>query len=201
MKIERLNRTDKVEAVNVLVSAFHEYPVMRYVLKSAGEKYERDLRALIGFFCETRLIRNLPLLGIRFNDELVAVAGINDPEIKPMSPELKKVYTDLKSTIGKDAIKRLETYEKKSDPKDLNLPHHFLGIIGVKPVHQGKGHAKKIIEEVHRMSETHLTSKGVCLCTENSLNVPLYEHLGYKIISEADVGDIHTWSMYRENSM
>ena len=67
MKVERLNRADKEEAVCVLASAFYEYPVMRYVLKSAGEKYESDLKALMGFFCESRLTRNFPLLGISDN--------------------------------------------------------------------------------------------------------------------------------------
>ena len=199
MKVENLNRSDKEEAVSVLASAFHEYPVMRFVLKSEGEKYESDLRALMGFFCESRLTRNNPLLGIKVNGRIVAVSGINEPEFKPRSPELNKVYSNLRSTIGEDAITRLESYEKKSHPNTLDVSYYFLGIIGVKPAHQGKGYAKRIIEEVQRMSEAHSSSKGVCLCTESPQNVPLYEHLGYKIISEAEVGDIHTWAMYRDN--
>ncbi len=198
MRVERLNRSDKEDVVRVLATAFHEYPVMRYVLKSKGEKYESDLKALIGFFCESRLTREFPLLGIRDNANLVAAAGINEPEHKPQSPELNKVFIDLTNKIGQDAIARYESYEKKSYPR-LEDPHYFLGIIGVLRTHQGKGYAKQIIEEVQQMSETHLSSKGVCLCTEDPPNVPLYEHLGYKVISEADVGYIHTWAMFREN--
>ena len=93
----------------------------------------------------------------------------------------------------------MELYEKKSNPKSLDVPHYFLGIIGVIQVHQRKGYAKQIIEEVQRMSESHPTSQGVCLCTENPFNVPIYEHLGYKVICEADVESIHTWAMFREN--
>jgi len=199
LKVEKLNRTDKQEAVRVLTSAFYEYPVMRYVLKSAGEKYENYLKALIGFFCESRLTRNFPLLGLRHNDRLVTAAGINEPEYKPRSPKLNKVYSELTNTIGEDAIARLESYEKKSEPKDLDVPHYFLGIIGVEKTYQGKGYAKRIIEEVQRMSENHTASKGVYLCTESPPNVPFYEHLGYRVISEADVGEIHTWAMFREN--
>jgi GNAT superfamily N-acetyltransferase len=198
LKVERLNRSDKEYAVNVLASAFHEYPVMRYILKSEGEKYESDLKALMGFFCESRLTREFPLLGIRISGELVVAAGINEPEYKPRSPELNKVYSDLTITIGEEAIARYESYEKKANP-GLDAPHYFLGIIGVVQAHQGKGYAKNIIEEVHRMSEAHSTSTGVCLSTEDPPNVPIYEHLGYKVISEADVGEIHTWAMFREN--
>jgi GNAT superfamily N-acetyltransferase len=198
LKVERLNRSDKEDAVSVLASAFHEYPVMRYILKSEGEKYETGLNALMNFFCESRLTREFPLLGIRDNGELVAAAGINEPEYKPRSPELNKVYSDLTRTIGEDAIARYESYEKKANP-GLDVPHYFLGIIGVVQAHQGKGYAKKIVEEVQQMSEAHPTSKGVCLCTEDPPNVPIYEHLSYKIISEADVGNIHTWAMFRKN--
>lgn len=199
IQVEKLNRPDKEEAVYVLASAFHDYPVMRYVLRSLSKKYNRDLKALVGFFCESRLTRNFPLLGIRVNRELVAVAGINEPEFKARSSALIKVYSDLANIIGEEAIERLESYERKSNPINLHVPHYFLGIIGVKQAHQGKGHAKKIIEEVQHLSENHPTSKGVCLCTESSPNVPLYEHFGYKVISETDVEDIHTWAMFREN--
>jgi GNAT superfamily N-acetyltransferase len=199
MIVEKLNRSDKEDAVRVLASAFHEYPVMRYILKSGGEKYETDLKALMEFFCESRLTREFPLLGIRTSGKLVAAAGINEPEYKPRSPELNKIFNELTNTIGEEAITRYQSYEKQSNPKGLDGPHYFLGIIGVMQGHQGKGYAKKIIEEVQRMSETHPTSKGVCLCTEDPPNVPLYEHIGYKVVSEADVGNIHTWAMFREN--
>lgn len=198
MKVERLNRSDKEDAVRVFASSFYEYPVMRYILKSEGEKYESDLKALMGFFCEARLTKEFPLLGIRDGRELVAAAGISEPEFKQRPPELNKVYNDLTNKIGEEAIARYEAYEEKSSP-GIDAPHYFLGIIGVLASHQGKGYAKQIIEEVQRMSESHPTSKGVCLCTEDPPNVPIYEHLGYKVIREADVGDIHTWAMFREN--
>ena len=95
MIVEKLNRSDKEEAVRVLASAFYDYPVMRYVLKSTGEKYESDLKALMGFFCESRLTREFPLLGIRNDSNLVAAAGINEPEYKPRSPELNNIFSDL----------------------------------------------------------------------------------------------------------
>ena len=199
MKVESLNRSDKEDAVRVLTSAFYEYPVIRYILNSDGEKYETDLIALMGFFCESRLTREFPLLGIRDDGDLVAAAGINEPEYKPRSPELNKIFKELTNTIGEEAIARYESYEKKANPKGLDIPHYFLGIIGVLQTHQGKGYAKQIIEEVQQLSESHPTSKGVCLCTEDPPNVPLYEHIGYRIISEADVGVIHTWAMFREN--
>jgi hypothetical protein len=45
MKIEKLTRENKAEVVSVLSAAFHDYPVMRFVLKSTGAKYEKDLNA------------------------------------------------------------------------------------------------------------------------------------------------------------
>ena len=63
------------EVVSVLSAAFHDYPVMRFVLKSTGANYENDLKALVGFFCEVRLTRNWPVLGIRAEDGSIGRCG------------------------------------------------------------------------------------------------------------------------------
>jgi hypothetical protein len=36
---------------------------------------------------------------------------------------------------------------------------------------------------------------GVCLSTEDPENVPMYLHLGFEVVSEADIDEIHTWSL------
>lgn len=72
-------------------------------------------------------------------------------------------------------------------------------MIGVLPAYQGKGFARRHIHHLHTLSESDPGSTGVYLSTENSVNVSLYEHLGYRIIGEARVGDIHTWRKFRDN--
>tara|TARA_Y100000758_G_scaffold300004_1_gene263419 strand:+ start:29 stop:526 length:498 start_codon:yes stop_codon:yes gene_type:complete len=65
MKVELCTQAQKEETLDVLCDAFHEYPVMRYVLADSGPDSDGDLRALIDLFCQARLTHGLSLYGIR----------------------------------------------------------------------------------------------------------------------------------------
>ena len=49
---------------------------------------------------------------------------------------------------------------------------------------------------VKEIASKNPESNGVCLSTEIPSNVPFYERFGYRVISEADVGELHSWCMY-----
>jgi GNAT superfamily N-acetyltransferase len=196
MKIERLSREHKSEVVSVLSAAFHEYPVMRFVLKSTGADYEKDLTALVGFFCEVRLTRDWPVLGIRADDgSLAAAALVNDLLLNPL-PLPEQPLQELKQTIGDEAYERLVAYEHQSSIGEPKVLHHFLGMIGVHPHYQKKGYAAALMNFVKEIASKNPQSIGVCLSTEIPWNVRFYEHHGYRVISEADVGELHSWCMF-----
>jgi GNAT superfamily N-acetyltransferase len=192
MQIKRLNYDDKPDAVEILATAFYDYPVMRYVLSDAGNRYPDHIRALVGFYLETRYTRDWPILGLWHNGELQAVAGINAPEALPWPPELHEKYADLGVAIGDAAIERMEAFENECDASEPEEPHYFLGIIGVNPEAQGKGYAGAIIDQLKEMSRLHPTSQGVCLTTQSDANIALYKHLGFRLIDETRVGELHS---------
>ncbi len=196
--IVRLSRADKSDAVEVLALAFHKYPLMRYVLKEAGAAYDEHLRALIGFFVESRLTRDWPLLGVKEGGMLAAVAAANSPGKKPRPKELQEVHERMTRLIGPEATERLEEFERVTDGFVPDTPYYYLGMIGVRPGLQRAGLARMLLEHLHAMSEADPVSTGVCLSTELPSNVPLYEHFGYRILGDADVGEIHTWGMFRK---
>lgn len=197
--VERLTTAARAEAVEVLAAAFHDYPVMRFVLKDAGPAYEARLRALIGVFCDVRLMCGFPLLGLREGGLLAAVAGINDPAPGPWPPSLQAAWAALSRTLGPPAFDRLERFEAASVRLAPAVPHYFLGIIGVRPDLQGRGLARTLIDELIRMSETHRHSTGICLTTERAENLPVYRRFGFQVIGEADIDELHTWVMFRRN--
>ena len=197
MKIRKLTYNEKDQAVKVLAAAFKEYPVMRYILKDSKSDYPEHLEALVGFFCETRLTRNWPLMGVYSGQNLVAVAGINEPIFKPWPEVLHEIYNRLEKVIGENAIQRMEAYEKVAGKYEPEITHYYLGIIGVLPGHQGKGYAKFLIEKLIEVSESDSNSHGISLSTEKKENIPIYEHFGFKVIGDADIEELHTWCMYR----
>lgn len=195
MRIQRLSRKQKPEAVSVLTAAFHDYPVMRFVLRTSGDEYEKQLEALIDFFCEVRYARNWPILGIQEDDIWAAVLLVNEP-VHERRPMPRSELLRLKENIGGAAFRRLVSYEQESSRDEPTTPHHFLGMIGVRPELQGKGYARALLEKVKEMSQKDPTSMGVFLNTESADNIPLYERFGYKIIAEVDIDDLHSWCMF-----
>jgi ribosomal protein S18 acetylase RimI-like enzyme len=195
--LHRLTREQKPEAVSVLISAFHDYPVMCYALKDiSGTDYDRRLRAIIEFYCEARFAKDRPVFGIRENDLLVAVTLIDETSLKPWA-ELESELNRLKAAIGERAYRRLELYEAITGRSEPSEPHYFVGMIGVRPDHHGKGYGRILLNEAKKMSEADPRSIGVCLSTEDKENVKFYQHCGYHIIAEADIAnELHSWCMF-----
>ena len=207
-QIVSLGREHLDDAVDVLARAFRDYPVMRFVLAGAGDQYDRHLHALIRYFCERRLTHDWPLFGCfsagvataKGEGQLVAVAGVNDPGPFVGNEAHDAAWKTLRAEIGQGGIDRLEHYERESDGDAPEGTYHFLGIIGVRPDRQGEGHAGVLIRHVIERSRSDPTSMGVWLSTETAANVPFYEHLGFRIRVEREIGLIRYRVMVRDNA-
>ena len=196
MEVRLLDRSRKDEAVQVLSRSFSDYPVMRYVLRDSGSDYDHHLEGLISFFCECRLARGWPLLGVLRREEVVAAAVVSEPNEGPGPDALNKELESLREQIGTGASDRLDLYDRVTDEQVPTAPHHYLGMIGVEQAFRGQGFGKRLVEKICQTADEDPVSTGVCLNTETAKNVPLYGHLGFRVLDEADVGDIHTWCMF-----
>ena len=83
MTLRDLDRTQKVDALDVLCAAFHDYPVPRYVIDVTASDYDGKLRELIDFFVEGRLTRSVPLIGPYDSNALLGVAVVSPPQEAP----------------------------------------------------------------------------------------------------------------------
>jgi ribosomal protein S18 acetylase RimI-like enzyme len=195
MNIERLSREEKGPAVAVLMAAFHDYPVMRYMLKTTGNEYEEQLQTILEFYCEARFAKEGLVLGIRQNGSLVAIGLVDQASHKPWD-QLKSELERLKAKIGESAFSRLQWYEDLSSRSQPQVSHYYLGMIAVRPENQGQGYGRAILECVQQLSSADPKSAGVCLSTELPDNVRLYEHFGYQIIAEVDIENLHSWCLF-----
>lgn len=208
-RIVRLDRSAREDAVRVLAEAFHDYPVMKFVLADADDTWERKLKALMRYFCERRLTTGWPLFGCVSPDgaggsheeawPLVAVAGVNDPGPFVENDAHREAWRTLSDELGRECIDRLVYYERESDGDAPHGMYHFLGIIGVLPERQGDGHARALIEHIIARSTAHPESTGVWLSTERAENVPFYQHLGFHVHAERDIGGLCYRVMVRNN--
>jgi ribosomal protein S18 acetylase RimI-like enzyme len=175
---------------------------MRFVIGEAGDDYGRRLQNLVSFFTQARFTRGDLVLAVVEDGEMVAVANINLPrgearaesgEEDPLEPYRRKVWGDL----GAAARTRYEAYGRVADSAPFPEPRYHLGMIGVRRARAGAGHARRLLEHLHRQSSGNPVSRGVSLTTEDPRNVALYQHFGYRIVSHDRVGELKTWGFFR----
>lgn len=197
--VQELSSAQRSEAVAVLCEAFRDYPVMRYVLAGAEGEYDRRLEVLVDFICERRLEDRGSVLGLEADGALAGVAVVDDPGSGEGidEEEQRQRVRQLVGAIGGDAVSRLKTYDEVGDALMPAGGYHYLGMLGVLRRFQGRGLARDLVEATQALAEASPRSTGVCLHTETAKNVPLYEHLGYEVVGEADLDALHTWCMFR----
>ena len=196
MTLRDLDRTQKVDALDVLCAAFHDYPVPRYVIDMTASDYDGKLRELIDFFVEGRITRSVPLIGLYDSNALLGVAVVSPPQETPVPPELEVCQARAERLLGREAMARFERYEKACEATDPGYVAHYLGMIAVRPDVQGRGLGRQLIDAVKARARSDPISTGVTLNTELASNLPFYEKMAFIRGSETDVGPLHTWSFY-----
>lgn len=196
LRVRRMAVEERDAVVGLLCAAFADYPVMRYVLGCDPSERPEGLRALVGFFTDVRYGMEWPVLGLEVGGELVATALVNEPEAEPFLQRFQDGLARVRRDLGPDAYARLEAFEEASEGNEPDADrYYFVGMVGVAPGHQRRGYGRALLRHVHEMAATD--GCGVALSTEDARNVPFYEALGYELVGEADVGDLHTWGFWR----
>jgi len=197
-EVTRLSSAHRDEAVVVLCESFYDYPVMRFVLADAGRRYDEHLSALVAYFCSRRLVGDGWVLGAMVGRELAGVSVFDEPgsDLVESEDELRQWTLALERDIGEEAVGRLSEYDAVGESLLPEGDYHYLGMLGVVSRYQGLGLGKKLVEATQALAADSPASSGVCLDTESPENVPFYERLGFEIVGEADVADIHSWCMF-----
>jgi ribosomal protein S18 acetylase RimI-like enzyme len=196
--IAQVPRSHKAEAVAVLSCAFENDPSIRFYLENAPA-YAAGVAEFFDFLCEVQFVMGPPPLGCYREDQLVGVALFSEPFPEPWPASIVKLWESFGASAGSEATRRLERYGQLMERLRPDDPHFYLFVVGVDPYFQGQGYGRKLLDEVHRISERHSTSTGVALDTENPRNVPLYEHLGYHVLTKAKLEELDLWLMFRPN--
>jgi len=193
--ILRLGGERRDEIVDTLVEAFMDYPAMRFMVDDGTDAYERRLRALIGLYADARLERGAPVLGIEVADTLAAIALVDEPSRPPLPIERDRSSEDVRATLDDEAWRRMEAFETAVADLEPDEPHHYVGMIGVRDRHRRTGLARRLLEEITRMSVEDNGSRAVILSTETPENLPFYEHFGFEVVGDAWVEDLHSWTL------
>lgn len=198
-RIVKLEQTHIPETARLFAQAFEHYPLMRYIFADQGAAYHQTLERLFHFTCERRLLCEGPMLGNQQGTRLVGAAAITEYDHPPWPAALEAMGEQFMASIGSRAASLMEHYGELAEQHRPPVPHLYLGVLGVHPGARRKGYARALLTAVHALAEANSTIQGVYLDTELATNVPLYEHFGYTIIGEEQLGPVSIWCMYRPN--
>jgi hypothetical protein len=185
------------DVVAVMFDAFHDYPVMRFVVGADHADYDDRLRRLIEFFVWRRVRQGGPLLGVIDGSDVVAAAAMTLPREPEMPPDVMARGEAVWAELGDDAKQRYSAYASSAKPLTVASPHHHLNMIGVRHAHMGRGLSRPLLEAVAGLSRADPGSSGVSLTTEVPKNLTLYAHFGYQVIGHARVSpELETWGLF-----
>jgi ribosomal protein S18 acetylase RimI-like enzyme len=184
------------EAASVLAQAFSGDPLMRLFFGDRGVAYQYALHMFFSFILERRLARGALPLGCMAGARVIGLASISDP-----APALPASGAEaLPAFLGPRAAGRLDRYDLLVERYRPELPHIYLGALGVHPRARARGFGRALLGAVARRSEDDPIAAGVYLDTANPANVALYKHFGYRVVGHGRLDDVELWCMFRPNS-
>ena len=195
----RLNNSHIKPAVKVLTEAFQNYPLLNYyypddLTKKRIAHYYLSLAVFSG-------IRYGEIYATSHNLEGVAIWIPSDKYPVTFWRLLHSIPLSVIFGLGRYGGNKMRHLREHIDAVHQRLApfkHWFLQTVGVEPQSQGKGYASKLI----RPMLTRIDEEGLpCyLETLDEHNVPLYKHLGFKVVDKATVPktSLTNWAMLRE---
>jgi len=198
-RTQTLSASSAAEVTAVFCDAFHDYPVMRFVVGPHHADYDERLARLIELFVQRRVRQGAPVLGIEDGGRLVAAATMTPPDEPPFPADVRALADDVWRDLGDDARSRHDLYSGTARSLPPAGRHHHLNMIGVRASHAGRGFARPLLEAVEAIARQDPASTGVSLTTEIPKNLTLYQHFGYEIVAQARVSpELETWGLFRK---
>lgn len=186
------------DAVSILARAFENDPTTRYLFSGHASFPSDQAWELYLYVCEMHLDHGYPIIGVKSDSQLVGIACIQPPGTEsPSNPESSPYEIRFGTFIGKHVMKRVMGYARVTSEHIPEKPHFYLTALGVHPDEQGKGYARALLDAVHHLSDVHPASIGFSLDTGNPVNVPMYEHCGYRITAKTKLEELDLWCMFR----
>jgi ribosomal protein S18 acetylase RimI-like enzyme len=185
------------EAADLLARAFASDRVIAQFVPIDLPERGVVLREFFKAACITRLAYNQPLLGLEWNNKMVAVASVQTTYTPKETESVKRAWKKVTDKVGPSGLAGLEAYVGL---RQKNLPprlHYYLVCLGVDPAYQSMGFGKAMIECVMEKAVGDTTAAGVMLDTDGDKNLVFYERCGFSVAGREDLNGVDLLFMYR----
>ena len=173
---------DAERIAGLVAEAMAEDPLQRYLFPPAAAEAERTLFRLVAAYG----IRQGNLLATSRN--LEGVAFWQTPQDRSwvgVAPVLREGLRLLAQggASGVARLVRASAYTFRRHHRHAPFPHWYLGLLAVRPRHQGRGFASLLLHPVlASLEREHLPCY---LETNTPQNVSLYRHFGFRVVEES----------------
>jgi GNAT superfamily N-acetyltransferase len=185
-------------AASTLGRAFEDEPVGKLLTANPAERLGKT----------TAICRFVVSYGLRYGEVWTTSSRIEGVAVWLPSDVsdyglLRCLPTGMLSTacrIGIPATMRIENMDGcflRQRRIHAPFPHLYLAILGVDPMHQGKGYSRTLLSPILARLDT--LDMPCALETQNERNVPLYEHFGFELLDRTTLTGLNmeSWCMLR----
>jgi hypothetical protein len=174
--------SDKQLIVAILTDSFSQNQSVNYIIKQDGKRVER-IKALMDYSFDICF-----LFGeVYLSDDKKGCALILYPDKKKTT--FRSIYLDSKLAVKCLGIKNLFKAMRREDVITKQHPNelmYYLWFIGVSIEHQHLGIGSKLLQDI--ITEGHRQKRAIYLETSTLKNIPWYQHFGFTIYQEIDMG-------------
>ena len=164
-----------------LAAAFMNDPLQRYTFPDEAERRRRSPAHFEAFLRYGLLFGEVYTTQNYEGAEVLLRPG--ETEVTSEKAAISGV-SKLPELLGQEACHRFFSVLDYIDPfhkQDAPQPHWYLMVIGVHPMHHGKGIGKALL--THALDKARASKTPIYLETAQPANVPFYTSAGFKIIS------------------
>jgi ribosomal protein S18 acetylase RimI-like enzyme len=176
--IKSANESNQEQAIAVILLAFATDPLTRWIYPDPHQylRYFPDVVRLFG--------GNAFEHGTGYYvDAFSGVALWLPPTVHPRE---KETNTLLQQTVPEQNQEDVFAVLEQMGGYHPTEPHWYLPMIGVDPMHQGKGYGSALMQ--HALIPCDRDNKPAYLETSNPRNVPLYKRYGFELLDTFQIG-------------
>lgn len=194
----RLNNKHIKPAAAVMARAFQDYPLSVYFLPDDSERKKK----------QPVIFRSLIRHGILYGEVYATSPNLEGVAMWYRSDRLRRtLWREIRSgrffilfRAGRKQIARQRAfgaYAESVRRRCAPFPHLYLQMLGVDPVHQGKGYSSLLLRAMFTRIDKECLP--CFLETQVEKNVSLYQHLGFQVVEEGVVpgSNVYSWAMLR----
>jgi ribosomal protein S18 acetylase RimI-like enzyme len=194
-----LEKAQAWPAAEVLARAFQNYPALKYYYPdNAGRnKVNRYFSAISTYF------------GVHYGEMYTTSANLEGIAVwmpsanynMNMRSLLRSVPLSVLLGFGLSAgfkMRAMGEYIDRVHKRLAPFDHWYLLVLGVDPLHQGKGYASRLVRPM--LVRADQEELPCYLETNDEADVPIYRHFGFKVIEEGTIpgASVKNWAMLRE---